>query len=836
MGTGAGGRRRRRVEADDDDGDEEYVLEEEEDEDDEDLSASSAGEQGAGSDAEYEVDEEDEDDESPRPKRAVKADDRARKRKRNPAAVRSRRRRYDEDDDYSEDLEEEEEMGGHQEDLEEEEEPPRLDCATECGGRSQKEKLAPVAERSKRREEDDDMDFDPDLDEGEEEEEEDMDFDPELEGDDEEFEGEEEEESGDSHSRKIPRIKNTVRRNSASKGGKKKKSSSKVSKRKVGSAKAKKAAPTRRRRKRPVMEHYEDDEDFIVDDQIKVNRHSRKKGRFGRQVEVDCPEPVTEEDTWPAIDSDTSEFEFASSDEEPEDAELVMVEPVRVRARKGRKKRAFGSSSSSGSEFHVSDEELGDVMEEQAKRKKRTFVSGSSSDSEFHVSKELGTSRETKRKKKPFVSGSSSHSEDKELGNVREEEAKRKKRIFISQSTSDSEFHISDKEFEVFGEGKPVEAQATPPVSPRRISFTRNGEDKGKEKRELVDAGKPRCGICLSEDQKMTLQGVLDCCSHFFCFACIMEWSRVESRCPLCKRRFTTITKSSKVDLRLELKNSVIMVEERDQVYQPTQEEIRRWLDPYENLVCIECNQGGDDSLMLLCDICDSSAHTYCVGLGREVPEGNWYCGGCRLSGEGSSHARSLANSSSAQLGATGPIGTFERSRSINLWQGFDLNVSPREIPRQNHPAQSRASIVGLSTPSGRLATLSRRRGWIRILLDRQRPVVSPNVGPNGVQHSGYVPRAEPGHMNFCASAESNSWQHSSSVQRTEPNHRNLDAHSGANTSLTRLDEMQNQNSYFPSVQAQINSTPCISVDGNNFQRTECVKSNVKDMCGISPH
>lgn len=61
-------------------------------------------------------------------------------------------------------------------------------------------------------------------------------------------------------------------------------------------------------------------------------------------------------------------------------------------------------------------------------------------------------------------------------------------------------------------------------------------------------------------------------------------------------------------------------------------------LDPYGNVVCTECQQGDDESLMLLCDICDSCAHTYCVGLGRVVPEGNWYCDCCRSATNGSSH------------------------------------------------------------------------------------------------------------------------------------------------------------------------------------------------------
>ena len=65
------------------------------------------------------------------------------------------------------------------------------------------------------------------------------------------------------------------------------------------------------------------------------------------------------------------------------------------------------------------------------------------------------------------------------------------------------------------------------------------------------------------------------------------------------------------------------------QVYQPSKEELRSYQDPYEN-VCFECHKSGDDELMLLCDLYDSSAHTYCVRLEREVLEGNWCCGGCR--------------------------------------------------------------------------------------------------------------------------------------------------------------------------------------------------------------
>lgn len=72
---------------------------------------------------------------------------------------------------------------------------------------------------------------------------------------------------------------------------------------------------------------------------------------------------------------------------------------------------------------------------------------------------------------------------------------------------------------------------------------------------------------------------------------------------------------------------------------------------------------------MLLCDLCDSPAHTYCVGLGREVPDGNWYCDGCRPTALASSNAQGLnpENGSSNNLS----VGS---SPVTNVRETFDLN------------------------------------------------------------------------------------------------------------------------------------------------------------------
>ncbi|KAL3699816.1 hypothetical protein R1sor_017838 [Riccia sorocarpa] len=134
------------------------------------------------------------------------------------------------------------------------------------------------------------------------------------------------------------------------------------------------------------------------------------------------------------------------------------------------------------------------------------------------------------------------------------------------------------------------------------------------------------CGICLSEDGME--RGKLDCCDHFFCFSCIMEWSKVESRCPMCKQRFLTVTKPAISGVTRSRSRS-IRIPTRDQVYEPSEEEIRLFTDPYQNTVCTECHEAGDESLLLLCDHCDAAAHTYCVGLGHAVPRGDWYCQEC---------------------------------------------------------------------------------------------------------------------------------------------------------------------------------------------------------------
>ncbi|CAL9105722.1 unnamed protein product [Musa acuminata var. zebrina] len=137
------------------------------------------------------------------------------------------------------------------------------------------------------------------------------------------------------------------------------------------------------------------------------------------------------------------------------------------------------------------------------------------------------------------------------------------------------------------------------------------------------------CGICFS-DCKRSIRGRIDSCDHYFCFVCIMEWAKVESRCPLCKRRFRSIRRPP-VD-GVFVVERVVDVPVRDQVYHPLGNESVALSDPYAHVSCSICHGSQNEELLLLCDLCDSGSHTYCSGLGTIVPEGDWYCPDCTIS------------------------------------------------------------------------------------------------------------------------------------------------------------------------------------------------------------
>ncbi|CAN4099409.1 unnamed protein product [Withania somnifera] len=156
-----------------------------------------------------------------------------------------------------------------------------------------------------------------------------------------------------------------------------------------------------------------------------------------------------------------------------------------------------------------------------------------------------------------------------------------------------------------------------------------SSSDKGKSTLEISEPN--CCGICLTEtgNWTTTIRGFIDCCEHYFCFVCIIEWSKVESKCPMCKRRFSTIRRPPKPPVFPS--ERVVNVPVRDQVYNCQGNATTGPQDLYAEVQCNVCHTTANDSLLLLCDLCDTAYHTYCVDLGATVPEGDWFCADCSL-------------------------------------------------------------------------------------------------------------------------------------------------------------------------------------------------------------
>ncbi|KAJ0978540.1 hypothetical protein J5N97_014014 [Dioscorea zingiberensis] len=491
--------------------------------------------------------------------------------------------------------------------------------------------------------------------------------------------------------------------------------------------------------------------------------------------------------------------------------ERINLENQNSRGNRKRKRLVVEVSDSSDFDYEVSSEEEDEEEEEeerprgQLRRKKRSRILDSESEfSDFVVSED-----------EEKVRG---------RGRPRKTRNERKKRSRLVDSESDfSDFVISDEELRdlgIVGElvGHQHHQHHQHHQQPKKIVAEKKEEEKGKEKAE-VDSGKQVCGICLSEEKKTTIQGVLECCAHYFCFACIMEWSKVESRCPVCKRRFASISKSGgPLNPGLEYKRAVIRVPKRDQVYQPSEEEMRGFLDPYENVVCIECQQGGDDYLMLLCDICDTPSHTYCVGLGREVPDGNWYCEGCRPTGDRLTNLQvqvtatdlgaSSADPLSGHFSFTG-IDNYRNTNSSAIQQsatpqgqspflGIDLNVSPRYPWREEHESASQSPRAGASTLSGRRAIQQR----IRILFNRSRQS-SARDATNDMINAG-VERGRP-------------LQQSDNQIHQNPLH-----------NISNSVQFQQNNS--PFIQQNAYFSPCSLNEGSSFRLVDGAKEQVQSM------
>lgn len=126
------------------------------------------------------------------------------------------------------------------------------------------------------------------------------------------------------------------------------------------------------------------------------------------------------------------------------------------------------------------------------------------------------------------------------------------------------------------------------------------------------------------------------------------------------------------------------------------------------------CNCSADESLLLLCDLCDSASHTYCVGLGATVPDGDWFCQDCKLLKD--EQADNELNTDPGNQISSGPVLKIQsQDERVSI---FDIVREPRSTvtqrtrnvssdPRNLPPPSSTTDEISLT---GKMHSPSSRR------------------------------------------------------------------------------------------------------------------------------
>ncbi|TYJ22370.1 hypothetical protein E1A91_A08G121400v1 [Gossypium mustelinum] len=151
-----------------------------------------------------------------------------------------------------------------------------------------------------------------------------------------------------------------------------------------------------------------------------------------------------------------------------------------------------------------------------------------------------------------------------------------------------------------------------------------------------------RCGICMDI---IIDRGVLDCCQHWFCFACIDNWATITNLCPLCQSEFQLITcvpvydtiGSNKVEDETFSREDDWSIEGKSNTLS-----FPSYYIDENSVICLDgdgCKVRslsttieGDPDLdtSIACDSCDIWYHAFCVGFDTEgTSEDTWLCPRC---------------------------------------------------------------------------------------------------------------------------------------------------------------------------------------------------------------
>ena len=127
----------------------------------------------------------------------------------------------------------------------------------------------------------------------------------------------------------------------------------------------------------------------------------------------------------------------------------------------------------------------------------------------------------------------------------------------------------------------------------------------------LFTSSGENCSICRGPMHPNLNKESTLACKHCFHEDCIILWSDITNKCPICKARFNYIQTGN-------LKIKVLAKEQRHaEDDEGIAQELAEALCQICGTVCRE--------LTLLCDGCDCYFHANCVGL-MGLPDGQWFC------------------------------------------------------------------------------------------------------------------------------------------------------------------------------------------------------------------
>ncbi|ONK69150.1 uncharacterized protein A4U43_C05F19870 [Asparagus officinalis] len=167
------------------------------------------------------------------------------------------------------------------------------------------------------------------------------------------------------------------------------------------------------------------------------------------------------------------------------------------------------------------------------------------------------------------------------------------------------------------------------------------GTDQRSPDDTAVDNG--TCGICTDI---VIDRGVLDCCNHWFCFACIDNWATITSLCPMCKNEFQMITCLPVYDTIGNIKAEDYSLSRDDDWCIQGKNNTLSFPSYYIDEDAVICLDGdgckirnglsvAEDDLTfdtsIACDSCDIWYHAFCVGFNPEcgTSETSWLCPRC---------------------------------------------------------------------------------------------------------------------------------------------------------------------------------------------------------------